>query len=102
MRKCPNCAEENMNESLFCKNCGRCLIAADPEEVQRSTATHTEYYKTPEGIDFYDRHRVKKSRVYSLKRRHQTVPSVMAGWLLLLNLLAFVLMSEIARYIVNR
>jgi uncharacterized membrane protein YvbJ len=102
MRKCPNCAEENINESLFCKHCGRCLLAPDPEEGQRSTAMYTERHKTPEGIDFYDGHILKKSRVARLKRRYQTEPSVIVGWLLLLNLLVFTLMSEIARYIVSR
>jgi hypothetical protein len=106
MRKCPDCAEENINESLFCKHCGRCLLAPDPEMDQWSTATHTEHHKTHEGIDFYDGHIVKNSRVASLKSRHQTVPSVIGGRLLLLNLLVIILMSgivsilmsEIARY----
>jgi hypothetical protein len=102
MRKCPDCAEENINESLFCKHCGRCLLAPDVEEGQWSTATHLEPQKTHEGIDFYDGHTVKNSKVASLKRRHQTGLSVIRGWLLLLNLLVFILMSEIARYIVSR
>ena len=101
MRKCSDCAEENLNESLFCKHCGRCLLVPDPEEVQRSTATHTEHHETPEGIDFSDGHIVKKSRAARLKIRHQTGPLVILGWLLLLNLVVFILMSEIARYIVS-
>jgi hypothetical protein len=101
MRKCPDCAEENISESLFCKHCGRCLLAPDPEEGQRSTTTHTEHHKTREGIDFHEGHIVKKSRVASLKRRHQTEPSVIEGWLLVLNLLVFILMYEIARYIIS-
>ena len=34
------------------------------------------------------------------KRRRQIEPSVILGWLLLLNLLVLIVMSEIARYIV--
>jgi hypothetical protein len=101
MRKCPDCAEENINESLFCKHCGRCLLAPDPEEGQRSTATHIEPHKIREGIDFHEGDIVKKSRVASLKRRHQTAPSVIEGWLLSLNLLVIILMFEIARYILG-
>ena len=69
MRKCPDCAEENINESLFCKHCGRCLLAPDPEKSQWSTATHTEHHKTHESIDFYDGHIVKNSRVASAKAK---------------------------------
>jgi len=99
MRKCPDCAEENINETLFCKHCGCCLLAADPEEGQRSIATPTEHYATPEGIDFYDGHIVEKSGVARLRRTHETAPSVNIGWILLLNLLAFALISEILKYI---
>ena len=99
MRKCPGCAEENLNETLFCKHCGCCLLAPDPEYGQWSTATHTEHYGTPEGIDFNDGHIVKKSGVARLTRRHQTAPSVIIGWLLLLNLLGFALISEILKYV---
>jgi|SRR5215217_4089260 len=95
MRKCPNCAEENVNESLFCKQCGRCLLAPNPKEFQRSTTMHTKPYETPEGIAFYDAHRVEKSSVLRLKRSHQTEPSVIVGWIMLLNLVVFVLMSQI-------
>jgi hypothetical protein len=102
MRKCPDCAEENINESLFCKHCGRCLLAPDPKEGQRLTATHIEHHQTHEGIDFDDGHRVKNSRVARLKRRNQTEPAVIEGWLLLLNLLVLILMFEIVRYIVIR
>jgi len=102
MRKCPDCAEENINESLFCKHCGRCLLAPDPERGQRSTATHTEHHETYESIDLYDGHIVKNSRVASLKGRQQTVPAVIQRWLLLLNLAVFILMFEIVRYIVSR
>ena len=100
MRKCPNCAKENINESLFCENCGRCLLVPDPAEGQWATATHTEHYEIPEGIPFYDGHRIKTSGVGWPMRRHPTRPSVIVGWLLLLNLLVCFLMSEIAKYIV--
>jgi len=102
MRKCPGCAEENIFESLFCKHCGRCLLTPDPEVVKWSIAMHTEHYITPEGIEFYDGHPVKKSRVASLKRRPRTAPSVTEGWLLLLNSLVFFLMFEIARSVLSR
>src|SRR5688500_15739780 len=135
MTKCPDCAEENINESLFCKNCGRCLLAPDPERGQRSiathteyhethesiefydsdsllapdpekgqwsTATHTEHHKTHESIDLYDGHIVKNSSVAKLKGRQQTVPAVIQRWLLLLNLVVFILMFEIVRYIFSR
>jgi uncharacterized membrane protein YvbJ len=99
MRKCPDCAEENINENLFCKHCGRCLLAPDPEEVQRSTATQIEPHQTHEGIDFDDGHIEKNLGLLRLKRRPQIAPSVIQVWLLLLNLLVFILMSEIVRYI---
>ena len=102
MRKCPDCAEENIFESLFCKHCGRCLLAPDPEKIQWSTAMHVEHHKTHEGIDLDDGHIVKDSRVASLKPRQRTGPTVIERWLVLLNLLVFILMSEIVRYIVNR
>jgi uncharacterized membrane protein YvbJ len=101
MRKCPNCAEVNINESLFCKHCGHCLMAPDPEEARRSAAAQTEHPKLHEGIDFHDSPIAKKSRVYGLKRRPQTAPSVIGGWVLILNMLAFFLMSEIV-YLVTR
>ena len=102
MRKCPDCAEENIYESLFCKHCGRCLLAPDPEEVRWSIATpYTEPAKTPtpEGINFDDIQIVKNSRVAWLQPRQKTAPAVFAWRLLLLNLLAFLLIIEIARYI---
>jgi hypothetical protein len=101
MRKCPNCAEENINESLFCKHCGRCLLAPDPETGHWSIAMHTEDHTTREGIGFYVGNVVNKSSVARIKRRHQTGPSVIGGWLLLLNLLVIFLMFEIA-YIVTK
>jgi hypothetical protein len=101
MRKCPNCAEENINESLFCKHCGRCLLAPDPEKGQWSIAMHTEHHTTREGIGFYVGNVVNKSSVARIRRRHQTGPSVIGGWLLLLNLLVIFLMFEIA-YIVTK
>jgi hypothetical protein len=102
MIKCPDCAEENINESLFCKHCGRCLLAPDPERVQWSTAIHIEDYKTDEGIDFHDGHIVKNSSVARQKGRQQTAPVGIGGWILVLNLLVFILISEIARYIISR
>jgi hypothetical protein len=99
MRKCPDCAEENIYESLFCKHCGRCLLAPDPEEVQRSIVTQIEHHKTHEGIDFGDGPMVKNSGVLRFKGRHQIPPSVIQVWLVLLNLLVFILMSEIVRSI---
>lgn len=106
MKKCPDCAEENINESLFCKHCGRCLLAPDPEKGQWSITMHTEDYKIHEGIDLDNGHMVKNSGFGRLKRRQQTAPAVIQRWLLLLNLLVlvlmsqilFILMSEIARY----
>ena len=93
MRKCPDCAEENLFESLFCKHCGRCLLAPDPIKGQRLTATHIEHPKTPEVIDFFDGHIVKNSSFARLKIRHRTGLSVYG--ILLLNLLVVILMSEI-------
>jgi hypothetical protein len=101
MRKCPDCAEENIYESLFCKHCGRCLLAPDPEVVKWSLATHTEHHITPEGIDFHDGHLVKKSRPATLRIRRPTEPSVIGGWLLLLNLLVFTLMSYIVIMVIR-
>ena len=102
MRKCPDCTEENINESLFCKHCGRCLLTPEPEMVRLATATHTEHHETPEAIVSDDRPIAKKTLVYSLKRRHQTRPAVTEGWLLLTNSLVLILMFEIVRYMVNR
>lgn len=102
MRKCPDCADENINESLFCKHCGRCLLAPDPEKSQWSRATHTEQPQTQEGIVFYDGAIVKNSRVAWLMPRQQTSPALVAKWLFLLNFLALILMSQIASYIVSR
>jgi hypothetical protein len=99
MRKCPECAEENINESLFCKFCGRCLLAPDPEVVQRSTVTVAEHHQIPEGIGFQDLDLVKKSNIAILERGHQTAPSGIAPWVVLLNVLVFILLAEIARYI---
>ena len=101
MRKCPDCAEENSSEILFCKHCGRCLLAPDPVESQRPTAMLMEDLTTPEGIELHDVAVVNKSRGYTLKRRPQMAPSVIGGLILLLNLLAFILVFEIVRYIVS-
>jgi hypothetical protein len=102
MRKCPDCAEENISESLFCKHCGRCLLTPDPEKIQWSIATHTEHHKTREGIDLYDGHIIKNSRVARLVvRSHQTVPPVIGGWLLLLNILVVIFVAEIVMSLVR-
>jgi hypothetical protein len=87
---------------VFCENCGRCLLSSDPEKVEWVTAPPTDYHKTREGIEFYDRHRIKKSRAASLNRWHLTGRSVIVGWLMLLNLLVFILMSEILTGILIR
>ena len=102
MRKCPDCAEEIINESLFCEHCGRCLLAPDPELGRQSTAMHMEHYETTEVIDFYDGNTAKKSPTIRLKGRHQTERSVIVGWLMFLNLVIFTLMAQIAVYIFNR
>ena len=102
MKKCPDCAVENLNESLFCKYCGRCLLVPDPEKVQRSTVTNIEQHKIFEGIDFYEGHIVKSSGAARLEPRHQTEPSIVGRWLLLLNFLVFILVSVIASYIAIR
>lgn len=102
MRKCPDCTEENITESLFCKHCGRCLLTPEPEMVQLAIAAHPEHPETPEDIDSDDRPIAKRPLVYSLKRRHQTRPAVTQGWLLLTNSLFFILMFEIVRYMVSR
>ena len=102
MRKCPDCTEEHMNESLFCKHCGRCLLTPDPQMVQLATAAHTEHHETREDIDSAAPHIAKKTVVYNLKRRHQTRPAVTEGWLLFTNSLVFILMFEIVRYMVSR
>jgi hypothetical protein len=102
MRKCPDCTEENITESLFCKHCGRCLLTPEPQLVQLTTTAHTEHPETPETIHSDDHTIAKKPAVYGLKRRHQTRPAVTEGWLLLTNSLVFILMFEIVRYMVSR
>jgi hypothetical protein len=102
MRKCPDCAEEISNESLFCEHCGRCLLAPDPELGRQLTAMHTEHYQTTEVIDFDDGNIEEKSPTIKLKRSHQIEPSARVGWLVFLNLVIFTLMAQIALYIVSR
>ncbi len=125
MRKCPDCAEENMNESLFCKRCGRCLLPPDPikidlsnsqspgaeplvvrEElqllVQRSEATHIERHKTPEGIDSFDSLILKKSGATREKRRRLAGLLVYRKPLMLLNLLVVILITHIIVTIMSR
>ena len=125
MRKCPDCAEENINENLFCKRCGRCLLPPDPikidlpnsrspdagppivgEElqlwIQRSAVTHIEDHKTPEGIDFSDSLLVRKSEAAILKRRRLPGLSVYRKPLMLLNLLVVILITHIIVTLMSR
>lgn len=95
MRKCPNCAEENVYENLFCKHCGYCLLSPEPEKVHWSIAAHKEHHKTRESVDFDVRQIVENSRVVSLKRRRRIVPSVFGVGLILLNVLVIILISQI-------
>ena len=99
MTKCPECAEENIFESLFCKHCGRCLLAPDPEKVLWSTATYPEQPKIHKDIDFSDDQIVKDSRVARLKTSWQAVPPVIGGWLLVLNVLVIIFVAEIVMYL---
>jgi hypothetical protein len=94
MRKCPDCAEENTNEILFCKRCGRCLLAPNPEKLQPLTATQTEHYQILEDIAVYDGSIETKTRPLRL-RRQETELSVILGWLFILNLLIIILVSGI-------
>ncbi len=125
MRKCPDCAEENINENLFCKRCGRVLLPPDPikidlsnsrspgaeppvvrEEVQllvqRSEAPHIELHKTPEGIDFSDSLLVRKSEAAIEKRRRLPGLSVYRKPLMLLNLLVVILITHIIVTLMSR
>jgi hypothetical protein len=63
---------------------------------------HIEHPKTHEGIDFYAVPKVINSGALRIKRRRQVQPSVIQAWVLLWNLLAFLLMTEITRYIVAK
>jgi hypothetical protein len=101
MSKCPDCAEENINESLFCKHCGRCLLAPDPEKVQRSTVTHIEHHKIHEGVYLYDGQTENNSRVVRLERSHHTVPPVIVGWLLFLSTLVVIFVADIVMDLVR-
>ena len=101
MRKCPDCAEENISESLFCKHCGRCLLAPDPEVVRLSLATHTDHI-TPEGIDLSERLLVRKSEATIEKRRRLPGLSVYRKPLMLLNLLVVILISHIIVTLMSR
>jgi hypothetical protein len=69
---------------------------------QRPTAPHTEPFKTADIIQFLDAPIKKRRGAARLKRRPQTAPAVIEGWLLLMNLLAFILMSEMVRYILTK
>ena len=125
MRKCPDCAEENNNESLFCKRCGRVLLPPDtikidlansrspsaepqvvPEElqlrIQRSAATHIEHPKSPEGIDFSDSLLVRKPEAVREKRRRLPGLSIYRKPLMLLNLLVVILIAHIIVILMSR
>ena len=95
MRKCPNCAEENMYESLFCKHCGYCLLPPEPEKAHWSIVSHAEYDKSREGIDFDTGQIIENSRVASIKRRRRAAPSVFGVGIILLNVLVIILISQI-------
>jgi hypothetical protein len=99
MIKCPDCAEENIYESLFCKHCGRCLLAPDPEKVHWWTVTYTDQPKIHEEIDFSDSQIVTDSRTARLKPSYQAVPPVIGGWLLVLNVLVIIFVAEIVMYL---
>ena len=125
MRKCPNCAEENINENLFCKRCGRVLLPPDPPKIdlsdsrspdagplvvpkevqqwiQRPATTHIEHHKTPEGIDFSERLLVRKSEATIEKRRRLPGLSVYRKPLMLLNLLVVILITHIIVTLMSR
>ena len=125
MRKCPDCAEGNISESLFCKRCGRCLLPPDPIKIdlpnsrspgaeplvvrqelqlwiQRSTATHIEHHKTPEDIDFLDSLIVKESKAARLKRKRLARLSVYKRPLILLNLLVIILITHLIVILLSR
>ena len=94
MRICPDCAEENINENLFCQHCGRCLLAPDPEKLQLLVATPTERFQRLEDFVVHDASTAEKTRPLKLKR-HEPELSVILGWLFILNLLIIILISGI-------
>ena len=98
MTKCPDCAKENMFESLFCKDCGRCLLAPDPQKVQWATVTQPEQRKMPEALDIYDGEIVRNSKLAWLEPSHLTVAPVI---LLLLNILVVLLVAKLIMYITS-
>jgi hypothetical protein len=125
MRKCPNCAEENITESLFCKRCGRVLLPPDPIKIdlsnsqspdadplvvpkevqrwiQRPAVTHIEDHKTPEAIDLSERLLVRKSEATIEKRRRLPGLSVYRKPLMLLNLLVVILITHIIVTLMSR
>ena len=95
MRKCPNCAGENIYENLFCKHCGYCLLPPEPEKVHWSITTHTEHHKPHEGVNIDVRQIVENSRAANLKRRRRAVPSGVGVGIILLNVLVIILISQL-------
>jgi len=95
MSKCLDCAEENINDSLFCKRCGRFLLLPDPIKGQQSADTNIEHHKTSEGIDLTDSLLVRKSGAARIMRRRRDELSVYRKPLMLLNLLGVILITHI-------
>jgi hypothetical protein len=95
MTKCFSCAEENAFESLFCKQCGRCLLSPDPERIQQSVHVRIESPIKPEIIGFYDGLIVKNSIAANLERSAQPATPIIVAGFLLLNILIILLVAKI-------
>jgi hypothetical protein len=78
------------------------LLTPDPEGALRSTARQIESFEIPKGIPFYDAHRIRNFAGVGLVRKNQTEPSVIAGWLVLVNVFVLLLMSEIVKAIIAK
>ena len=98
MTNCPDCTQENMFESLFCKHCGRCLLAPDPQKIQWATVTQTEQRKMPDALDIYNGAMVKNLKLARLEPSQLTVAPVI---LLLLNILVVLLVAKLIMYITS-
>ena len=99
MKICPVCAEENSIDSLFCKGCGRCLLAPDPEVVPQIKAMPVQHQELREVSEFYHEPITKPSGTHALKRKEGLEPAVMTRRLLFLNLLAIALVVQIVSYL---